>query len=90
MNLLTVKQVAEKLSCAVSNVYRIQSLDPTFPRPISIGLGSARARGVRWVDDELTSWLMVKVSNKTNEVHQNEDGRSGQNVHTSTREEVTA
>lgn len=90
MNLLTVKQVAAKLSCAVSNVYRIQSLDPTFPKSISIGLGSARARGVRWADSELNAWLEQKVSNKTNEVLQNENGRDGSDVHSSTREEVTA
>lgn len=90
MKLLTVKQVADKLSCVTSNVYRMQRLDPTFPKSIVIGMGSSRARGVRWVDSEIDDWLLVKMSHKTSEVQTNEDRRDGLDVHSGAREEVAA
>ena len=87
MNLLTVKQVAAKLSCAPSYVYRLLDRDPTFPRSISIGLGEEKARGVRWVEADVTNWLLTRIQKK--EVL-DENGRVSSNVHPSTGEEVAA
>ncbi len=89
MNLLTVKQVAAKLSCAVSYVYRLQQKDITFPKPMSIGMGDAKSRGVRWIDQDVVEWLLTRKL-KTSEVLKNEDGRIGEDVHKSTGEEVAA
>lgn len=89
MNLLTVKQVASKLSCAVSYVYKLQKTDKSFPKPLSIGMGSERSRGVRWVEQDVTDWLLTRKQTTT-EVLNNEDGRIGEDVHTGTGEEVAA
>lgn len=92
MNLLTVKQVAEKLSCAVSHVWLMLKKDPTFPKPISIGMGGEHARGTRWVDGAISEWMLAKhsLANKNQEVLTDEDRRSGTQIHTDTREEVAA
>lgn len=90
MNLLTVKQVSDKLSCAQSYVWKMLKEDPTFPKPINIGMGKERARGTRWIDGAMTEWLLTKQQMKNNEVHTNENGRTGKHVHQSTGEEIAA
>lgn len=60
MNLLTVKQVSEKLTCSSSYVWKLLRVDPTFPKPIQLGLGESRPRSTRWVDSAITDWLMTK------------------------------
>lgn len=89
MNLLTAKQVATKLSCSVSYVWKLPHINPTFPKPLSIGSGQEQPRATRWVDSEVTDWLLTRKP-KTNEVLKNENGRAGEDVHTGTGEEVAA
>ena len=87
MNLLTVKQVAEQLSCSRAFVYRLAKSDASFPKSMSIGMGEESQRGVRWVAEELKEWLLTR---KQKEVKPNENGRDSQDVHKSTGEEVAA
>lgn len=89
MNLLTAKQVAAKLSCSISYVYKLQNIDQTFPRSLSIGVGQIESRGTRWVDAEVIAWLLTRKP-KTTEVITHEDGRPSEDVHTGTGEEVAA
>jgi predicted DNA-binding transcriptional regulator AlpA len=92
MNLLTVKQVSEKLSCSTSYIWLLLKRDPAFPKPISIGGGEERARGTRWVDGAIHEWVQSKhtTANDNNEVLTNENGRPGAEVHSDPREEVAA
>jgi predicted DNA-binding transcriptional regulator AlpA len=87
MNLLTGKQIAEKLSCSKAYIYVLLKKDPTFPRPMTIGLGMDSPRGVRWVEEEITQWLLTR---KNIEVNPNEDGRFSEDLHPSEGEEVPA
>ena len=70
MNLLTIKQVSEKLSCSTSYIWALMKKDPTFPKPITIGVGSERAKGTRWVDGAVSEWVLSKhqIANENNEV----------------------
>lgn len=90
MNLLTDKQVAQKLACAVSYVWRLSNQDPTFPQPVRLGDpdGPRRGRVTRWVDTDIDNWLGNKQTSKQ-EV-QDEDGRIGSHVHQDPRQEVAA
>lgn len=51
-NLLTIKDVCEKLKVKKNTVYSWLKDDPTFPRQIRLG-----PRVVRWDEDELTKWI---------------------------------
>ena len=70
MNLLTVKQVSEKLSCSTSYIWALLKKDPAFPKPINIGVGVERAKGTRWVDGAVSEWVLSKhrIANENNEV----------------------
>ena len=70
MNLLTIKQVSEKLSCSTSYIWALMKKDPAFPKPITIGVGSERAKGTRWVDGAVSEWVLSKhqIANENNEV----------------------
>lgn len=87
MNLLTVQQLAAKLSCSVSYVWRLTQQDPTFPRPLQIGMGGERARGTRWVESAVNDWLLTK---QQDEVQAHDDGRTGVGLHQNQGEEVPA
>lgn len=50
--LLTVGEVATRLACSISQVYRLQAVAPGFPQAIRIAPAS-----VRWREDELDFWL---------------------------------
>ena len=90
MNLLTVKQLSQKLSCSISYVWSLQKRDPSFPKPLSIGMGSEQARGTRWVDSDVSNWLLTKTQLNHKEEVQYEDGRSGTEIHSAADKEVTA
>jgi predicted DNA-binding transcriptional regulator AlpA len=91
MNLLTAKQVAEKLSCHISFVWTLSKEDPSFPPPLQIGKGTVRARGTRWVDSALDNWLLTKQQGAdTAKELQHEHGRIGADVHQDSGEEVSA
>lgn len=61
MNLLTAKQVAARLSCSLSFVWKLAKEDPKFPKPIQIGTGAVGcARATRWVETALDDWLLTK------------------------------
>ena len=84
MNLLTVKQVASKLACGASFIWTLTREDPTFPKPIQIGLGGERARGTRWVEAALDNWLLTKQQHPTDPEQKeplNDDGRTGTELH---------
>jgi predicted DNA-binding transcriptional regulator AlpA len=49
------KDVAKLLSCVRSTVYRYLRLDPTFPRPMKVGL-----RMTLWDEEEIIQWLRSK------------------------------
>ena len=52
--LLTAKEVAERVGCDVSTIYaRMKSGD--FPRSIKIG-----SRSVRWWSREIDAWLQTR------------------------------
>lgn len=90
MQLLTVKQLSQKLSCSTSYVWSLQKRDPSFPKPLRIGMGGVeRIRGTRWVDSDVSNWLLTKKQLNHNEV-QHEDGRSGTEIHSAADKEVTA
>ena len=89
MNLLNVKQVATKLSCSVSYVWKLPKADHTFPKAINIGTVEGRTRATRWADQDITDWLLTRKQNTT-EVLNNEDGRPGKDLHTAAGEEVPA
>ena len=91
MNLLTAKQLSQKLSCHDSYIWHLQKKDPSFPKPLRIGMGTERTRGTRWVDGEVTAWLLTKKQQSNhNEEVQHEDGRSGTEIHTAEGKEVPA
>lgn len=99
MNLLTVNQVAEKLSCAVSWVWQLSSRDPAFPEPFSIGMGDAGTRkGTRWVESEIDEWLLTRKQGGTASVNGNanptpssdQHGEPGRKVHSAAGQEVEA
>ena len=50
--LLTVNQVATRLSVTRVTVYRLRDRDPEFPAPIYIA-----PRSPRWRSEELTAWI---------------------------------
>lgn len=87
MNLLTVQQVATKLSCAPSFVWALNKNDPTFPKPIQIGLGASRARATRWFEEAVNNWLLTKQQ----PMEKDDDHRgTGSQVHPATAEESRA
>lgn len=90
MNLLTDKQVAQKLACAVSYVWRLSTQDSTFPKPVRLGNpdGPRRGRVTRWVETDINEWLKNRLTNKQ-EV-EDEAGRTGGNVHQDSGQEVAA
>jgi predicted DNA-binding transcriptional regulator AlpA len=62
MNLLTIKQVAEKLSCHTSWVWQLSREVPEFPKPVSISIAAANPSGVgnrgrRWIDSDIDAWV---------------------------------
>lgn len=69
MNLLTIKQVSEKLSCSTSFIWALVRKDPDFPKPITIGIGSERAKGTRWMDGAVSEWVLAKhqTANENND-----------------------
>lgn len=85
MKLLTLKQVAEALSCSPSYVSRLHKQDPTFPKPVILGTGDDNPRGLRWVESLLEEWVM----SKTKEVEVSEHSGNSGEVHKGTREEVS-
>ncbi len=91
MNLLTLKQVAAKLSVSPSYVCAIEKRDPTFPRSLRLGGPEVplRARVTRWVEADVEKWLTNKQE-VHNDSNGNEDGRSGPDVHQNSGEEVPA
>jgi predicted DNA-binding transcriptional regulator AlpA len=91
MNLLTLKQVAAKLGCHYTFVYRLMKADPAFPKAVDIGLStSGRSRCVRWIDKELDAWLLTKKTDFVDVERsvEDEDGRVDQEVHTGSEQEV--
>ena len=89
MNLLTVKQVATKLSCADSMVWRLTKQDPAFPQPIKIGLGEKSARATRWVEESLDVWLTRKQIQTLKEII-DDNGRTDTDIHQGAGEKVPA
>jgi predicted DNA-binding transcriptional regulator AlpA len=87
VNLISAKKVAYKLSCSLSHVWVLNRQDPTFPKPINIGLGDGQKRGTRWIESAVSEWLLAK---QTKKVHHNENGRSGEELHPDAREESAA
>lgn len=83
MNLLTVKQVIDKLNCSRSFLWTLRKKDPTFPKPFAIGLGEERTRGSRWVEAELDQWLLTRqqLTAKKEAPCDHEDGRDRPAVH---------
>jgi predicted DNA-binding transcriptional regulator AlpA len=57
MNLLTVKQVAAKLSVSVGHVWKLAQRDETFPKSFGIGMGGQRQRGTRWIESQVDAWI---------------------------------
>ena len=56
--LLTVRQVARRLSCSVSLVRRRSAPGGTFPRPIKLPVpGSGQAQTYRYFEHELESFI---------------------------------
>ncbi len=79
MNLLTVKEVSQRLSVAVSYVWRLSANDPNFPKPVHLGdpQGPRRSRMTRWIEADITAWLDQKL----NKEGRNEDRRTSGEVH---------
>jgi prophage regulatory protein len=50
--LLTVDQVAERLTVSRPTVWRYRRTDPTFPRPIKLSAGCSR-----WRADAVDAWI---------------------------------
>jgi|LauGreDrversion4_2_1035121.scaffolds.fasta_scaffold29377_7 predicted DNA-binding transcriptional regulator AlpA len=94
MNLLTVKQVSELLTCSTSYVWKLLRCDPSFPKPIQLGVGESRPRSTRWVEGAVSQWLLAKheeANPLTNsKVLTNEHGRTGRELHKAPGEEVAA
>ena len=69
MILLTAKQVSEILNCSTSFIWELVRKDPDFPKPITIGVGSERAKGTRWVDGAISNWVLSKhqTANENND-----------------------
>ncbi|RJG11370.1 helix-turn-helix transcriptional regulator [Massilia cavernae] len=53
--LLTVKQVARKLSISISGVWAKVQTDDGFPKPFKLS-----AKQTRWIDTELNNFVMSK------------------------------
>lgn len=53
--LLTVKQVALKLSISISGVWAKVHTDDDFPKPLKLS-----AKQTRWIDTELNKFVMAK------------------------------
>lgn len=76
MNLITAKQVASKLGCSDSFVWKLVKTDPTFPRPFKIGVGEVSARATRWVDESIDKWITSRAQGE-----HDEDGRTSSALH---------
>ena len=89
MNVLTAKQVADKLQVNVSYIWRLSEKDPTFPKAIHLGdpEGPTRGRVTRWVEEDVNHWLTRKLKEVQ---HDHENGRSGGDLHQDQGEEVEA
>lgn len=81
MNLLTVKEVSQRLRVAVSYVWRLSSNDPTFPKPIHLGdpQGPRRSRVTRWIEADVMTWLDNKLNSQKGT--SDEDRRVGGEIH---------
>lgn len=60
MKLLTKKELANKLKCSVTSVYRLRIKYKDFPSPFSFGDSLAGSK-IFFDEDEIDAWL---VSNK--------------------------
>lgn len=56
MNLLTKKELAKKLKCSVTSIYRLRSKYKDFPKAMSFGDPLAGAK-IFFDDEEVNSWL---------------------------------
>lgn len=90
MNLLTVKQVSEKLACSRSYVWKLLRDNPDFPKPINIGMGDSKTRATRWVDGDISGWLARLSQQSNTEANTNENRQSGGEVHPGAGEEIPA
>lgn len=62
IKLITLKELIERLGISKSAVYRRidpheKLYDPSFPRPIKIGLNSSR-----WIEAEIETWLQTIIN----------------------------
>jgi predicted DNA-binding transcriptional regulator AlpA len=86
MQMLTVKQVAAKLACSESYVWKLMKQDPTFPKGIRIGLGGDAQRATRLEEQAINEWLVKRIHKENDD----ETGRIGAGVHRPAEQEVSA
>jgi excisionase family DNA binding protein len=57
-NLLTIKDVCERLQVRKTTVYKWIREDQTFPKQVRLG-----PRVVRWDEDQLGAWIRTRIVN---------------------------
>lgn len=60
MRLIKLKEVMTLTSLARSTIYKYMS-EGHFPKTVSLG-----DRSVAWVEDEVTDWILKRISNRDN------------------------
>lgn len=60
MNMLSIKDIADKFGMAKAAAYRIYVKDETFPAPIRLS-----TRTLRWLESDIDAWLMTKRGPET-------------------------
>ncbi|CAH6858562.1 AlpA family transcriptional regulator [Vibrio chagasii] len=60
MRLIKLKEVMTLTSLARSTIYKYMS-EGQFPKTVPLG-----DRSVAWVEDEVTDWILERISNRDN------------------------
>ena len=58
-DLLKIKEVIKMTSLSRATIYKYIA-DDSFPKPVSLG-----SKAVAWLADEVESWIMEKIENRT-------------------------